>query len=224
MRGKPLKMHEPHPSLEGHTVASGIIADLRDGLPKAHACARAEIETSTLNAWCDRGMTQIQLVLGFDAEHEGALDCAHRWGDSEHPSCTRCGTDRRTWDDLTAADAKWGDHVMFLRGVARAQADVMSDVIKALLASGKPQAKQALLDGEGNPIVIDGKVQTATPLRGDWRADAWWLERMDPKLFHLVTRAEEADIEIEPEMVPDAVMAEVAEIAERLGALDDDRS
>lgn len=190
-------MDEPHLSDPSVSVRDGLVADLNDGLPKTHACKRAGIAPSTLTGWMDRGQTQVQRVLNFEAENPDALACDHRWDGDD--TCTGCGAHRSYWDDLLATNELHAPFVLLLRDVGRAQADVVRDRIKAIVKCSTEARATA----------------------GDWRASAWLLERLDPKEFHLVTRADEAELDQEPEPVPEQVMAEVDAIAERYNMVPD---
>lgn len=220
IRGRPPKFLDPHPSREGETIADGIVNDLRAGLFASDACARAGISTDALNDWLDRGITQESVVRRFYLDNNpDALDCDHTWAKG---SCRACGTSRQRWDELVASDAENGVHVELLRAVQRAKADAKAGVLFALLDALNPLERKILRDDDGEPVYEDGKLRTYMPGRRDPRPGMWWLERVDPKQFHLLTRAEEAGVEAEPEVEPQHVLDDVHELAERYSELDTD--
>lgn len=218
IRGRPRRIHDRHPSIEGETIGVGIITDLRDGLFKSDACARAGISTDLLDDWMDRGATQEAKVRTFCLDaHPAALDCDHTFTDGW---CGLCGTNEVAWRELVTSDEDHGEFVVFMRDVQRAEADAKAHVLKGVLACLAPLERRILHDDDGQPVRKDGELVSYMPGRGDHRAGAWWLERRDPTQYHLGLRTQDAGVEHEPEPIGQQVLDDVADMAERLGTLD----
>jgi hypothetical protein len=174
----------------GLTIGQGIPRDIAAGIFKKHAAGRAGVSERTFHAWIERGGQQLSRLHAYDTENPGALDCTHTWTKTKTPRCKHCNTAKSTWDDLQTTDQREGPYVDFLQSCLRATSEAIAQLVADVRSATGAQAREVLYDREGRTIVIAGKVQTAKPDRGDWRAAAWLVERMDPEQYHLPTKVE----------------------------------
>lgn len=222
--GRPPKIGQPHPGYTNRTIGDGIIVDLTAGIFKNDAAGRAGIAVPTLYNWLDRGRDRLAALHTFDREHPDSLDCPnHTWRRNTDKTCRHCGVARAVWEHLQHDADREAPYVEFLEGCSRAQAEAKSRVQGDLLAAMRASPRVAVVDADGNPVVVNGQIQTQRMHRGDWRAAAWWLERIDPEQFHLPTRTlatAESDANDEQSSPRELMDAELAELAQRIHRAD----
>ncbi len=173
--GRPSKLNQDHPTEDSLTIAEVIPRDLAAGIFATHAAERAGITDRTYLNWINRGRAHTEYLYGLHNTH---------------------GEDPEDWPADILGEAQTAhnieaDFAAFFRACKEASANAKARITSRILQAAEPRLPEVLRDARGEAIVVDGRVQTSKPQRGDWRAAAWWLERADPSSFHLSTVQDE---------------------------------
>lgn len=198
MMGAPLRIGDTHPAELHMTIGEGIIADIRFGLPKKHAAARAGVTDQSFFNWVARGKKHATRLEAFDTENPGALGCQHGWSKQKVVRCADCGVAQTTWDDLVTIDDREQQFLAFMREAARATAEITAELLREVRAAASP------------------RLPASVEIPGDWKASVWMLERIDPRSYHLPTIGLAVDID---EVVDTDLDATTQQFLEELDAM-----
>ena len=191
-------------------VLDAICTGLRLGLPRREACARIGLPVSSLGSWLSTGRRAREYRDGVSDREVAAGDL------------------RNLLDRPRELSEKQQHYVDLVEAVEQAEAEYITSALTTIRRAGQP-TKIAAVDKKGRPVV-DPK--TGQPLKvvikaGDWKAEAWSLERRRPREFgkrvEQVTRLTGVDdstpIRMAAEDISGATVEELREMRERVEEL-----
>lgn len=149
-----------------HAVTESICEGLRLGLSPRDACARIGVKLSTHQKWMQAGRRAREYRDGVSDREVAARDLRNLLDEPR---------------ELTPSQQSHCDH---LEAVERAEANLVTGSLALIHQASKP-VLVAAVDRKGRPI-LDPKTQEpvkAVVRPGDWKAQAWLLERLRPADF-----------------------------------------